>query len=239
MIPYIIINGVSSKSINGLLIQSLPPISKPPIRTSIEEIDGRDGDVVEVLGYGAYSKSITIGLYKDYNIDDIIEFFNSKGTIIFSNEQDKYYNFAIYELIDFEKLIKFKTATVTLHVQPFKYAADEKEIYNTYPSGTTKANISVRNSGNLYSKPTITVTGSGNVDILINNNQILTLALSSSGETIVIDAQSMNATDLNGNYLNRQVTGDYDDLILKSGVNLVTVNGDITSVIINNYSRWI
>ena len=75
MIPYIIINGVSSKNINGLLIQSLPPISKPRIRTSIEEIDGRDGDVVTTLGYAAYDKAITIGLKGDYNVDDVIEFF--------------------------------------------------------------------------------------------------------------------------------------------------------------------
>ena len=55
---YIIINGVSSKTIEGLLIQTLPPISKPKIRTSAEEIDGRDGDVVTTLGYAAYDKTL-------------------------------------------------------------------------------------------------------------------------------------------------------------------------------------
>ena len=48
---YIILNGKKSTDINGLLIQSLPPISKPKIRTQIEEIDGRDGDIVTKLGY--------------------------------------------------------------------------------------------------------------------------------------------------------------------------------------------
>ena len=45
---YVILNGVKSTTIKGLLIQSLPPISKPLMRTSIEEIDGRDGDI-EIL----------------------------------------------------------------------------------------------------------------------------------------------------------------------------------------------
>lgn len=143
MIPYIIINGTSSKSIAGLLIQSLPPISKPPIRTSIDTVDGRDGDIVTTLGFSAYDKQFKIGLYGDYNVDDVLAFFNSSGTVIFSNESDKYYNFAIYEQIDLAKLIRFKTATVTMHVQPFKYSADEAE--KTY---TGASNISIRNSGN-------------------------------------------------------------------------------------------
>ena len=49
MIPYVIINGVSSKNVHGLLIQSLPPITKPKMRTSKEEIDGRNGDIVTTL----------------------------------------------------------------------------------------------------------------------------------------------------------------------------------------------
>ena len=123
MVSYCILNGVKSTSITGLLIQSLPAISKPLIRTEIEEIDGRDGDIVTPLGYSAYNKEMTIGLYGDYDIDDVIQFFDSQGTVTFSNEPDKYYNYEIIEQIDFERLIRFRTATVTFHVQPFKYSA--------------------------------------------------------------------------------------------------------------------
>ena len=41
--PYVIINGQNSMEINGLMISNLPPISKPMMRVSAEEIDGRDG----------------------------------------------------------------------------------------------------------------------------------------------------------------------------------------------------
>ena len=34
---YIILNGKSSSELKGLLIQNLPPISKPRIRNTIEE----------------------------------------------------------------------------------------------------------------------------------------------------------------------------------------------------------
>lgn len=157
MLNEIILNGESSRGIKGLIIQTLPPISKPLIRTSVEEIDGRDGDIVTKLGYSAYEKSFNIGLSYNYDIDEIISFFNSEGTVIFSNEEDKYYNYQILQQIDFEKLIRFKTATVNMHVQPFKYSSIE-----------TGKTIYINNqllSFNNYTKTTngITVTASDGV----------------------------------------------------------------------------
>lgn len=238
MRPYIVINGISSKNISGLLIQSLPPISKPKVRTSIEEIDGRDGDIVTVLGYSAYDKEIQIGLYGEYDVDDVIDFFNTSGNIVFSNEPDKYYRFALYDQIDLEKLLRFKTAKVKLHVQPFKYSDYETTINNDY-SDVTNASITVRNDGNIYSKPTISITGTGDISISLNNYQIFELALGSEETTIVIDSEAMNAYDTSGNYLNRLVTGDYENLRFKAGVNTLTVSGSITNVSVKNYSRWI
>ena len=127
---YIILNGNNSNEITGLLIQSLPPISKPLMRTAIEEIDGRDGDIVTNLGYSAYDKEVSIGLYGSYDVDEVIKYFNdnSKGQVTFSNEPDKYYNYEIINQIDFERLIRFKTAIVTLHCQPFKYPTEETPV---------------------------------------------------------------------------------------------------------------
>lgn len=138
MMNEIILNGVSSSEIQGLIIQTLPPISKPLIRTQIEEIDGRDGDIVTPLGFAAYDKTFDIGLSYNYDIDDIIAFFNSEGTVIFSNEGGKYYNYQILEQIDFEKLIRFKTATVTMHIQPFKYSS--VEVMKTFNTGLITLN---------------------------------------------------------------------------------------------------
>ena len=58
--PYILINGVDSRTITGLLITELPPISKPLQRTLVETIDGRDGDIVTPLGFSAYDKPCKI-----------------------------------------------------------------------------------------------------------------------------------------------------------------------------------
>lgn len=128
MFPYIILNGVSSKTINGLLIQNLPPITKPEMRTSIEEIDGRDGDIITDLGYSAYDKSFEIGITDKSIVNQVIGFLNSEGTVTFSNEPTMVYQYKIVKQIDFERLLRFKTASVTMHVQPFKKCLTEKEL---------------------------------------------------------------------------------------------------------------
>lgn len=231
---YIILNGKISTNIQGLLIQSLPPISKPRMRTLVEEIDGRDGDIVTYLGYGAYDKEFTIGLYDDFDIDEVIEYFNSEGNVTFSNEEDKYYKYQIIEQIDFEKLIRFRTANVKMHVQPFKYSVeDNSKTFNL--SG--EDSIQIRNAGNIYSKPTMTITGSGDIGVYLNNIQLFQIALGDLG-SITIDTTQMEA--YNGSkLLNRIVAGNYDNFKLNVGKNTISFSGNVTKVEIQNYSRWI
>lgn len=228
---YIILNGVRSTTINGLMIQSLPPISKPLIRTQTEEIDGRDGDIITKLGYSAYDKQLTIGLYGNFDINAVIAFFNSEGTVTFSNEIDKYYNYQIIDQIDFEKLIKFRTATVTMHCQPFKYSAIEET--RTFDIDE----FTITNSGNIAAKPTITIYGSGNITLTLNGSQIFAITLGED-DYITIDAAAMNAYQ--GDTLrNRSVTGNYERLALQVGENTISLGGSVETVEITNYSRWI
>lgn len=230
---YVIINGVNSTTINGLAINEMPPITKPSIRTNTEEIDGRDGDIVTRLGYSAYDKEMTIGLYNNYDLDGIMSYFNQSGTIIFSTESDKYYNFEILEQIDYEKLLKFKTATITMHCQPFKYEVNET------PIALVSGDNIVRNKGNIYSKPIIYVKGSGTITIGLEGNQIFNIVMGDNTE-IEIDIEKLEAYNPNdGTLLNRIVTGDYDDFKLESGNNTINLGGTITSANITMYSRWL
>lgn len=356
---YVTLNGVKSTTIKGLLIQSLPSISKPLIRTEVEEIDGRDGDIVTKLGYSAYDREMSIGLYGDYNIDDVISFFDSEGVVTFSNEPDKYYNYQILDQIDFERLIKFKKATITFHVQPFKYstvdlaykysnqylgfseysetkngitltaqngiititgtATEPTEIYlpvkvnlqsgnytlrantigtdqdrcairliqnapsnlNTFggqplylddgevtisdslsqdksynyiwfyiqPNVAMDFNIVVWvsnddfnsitlfNKGNTVSKPTLTLHGSGTINISLNDVQAFVVDLD-VWNYITIDVNEMNAYQ-DDVLMNRYVTGDYDNLIFKMGKNILSWTGNVSEIEVEDYSRWI
>ena len=356
MINYVELNGEKSTDVKGLIIQSLPPISKPKMRTSIDDIDGRDGDIVTKLGYSAYDKEVSIGLHGDFDIDDAISFFDSEGEVVFGNERDKYYRYQILDQIDFERLVRFRTATVKMHVQPFKYDAVDRtfEVVNqlldvkdstasrfgvtaassggsvrvagkatntveimvpidritlsgsytltaetsgesagcalklvsranpdgdsfgdTYielkddgtssvtadadtkydalwlyvQAGTTVdftlsvtmssndfSSITLTNRGNVVSRPTVTVYGSGNVELAIN--AVTVLSFSIDDEYITIDADEMNA--YHGDVLmNRRVTGDYADLTLKAGENVISWRGDVTGIKVEDFSRWL
>ena len=154
---YIILNGIKSTFVKGLLIQELAPITKPLIRSQIEEINGRDGDIVTKLGYAAYDKEVLIGLHSGFDIDEVIKYFNGEGEVTFSNEPDKVYKYQILAQIDFEKLIRFRQATVTFHVQPFKHSAVEK--------------LLLENTDNAIDIPSFTQTQDG-VTVSVSNDTI-------------------------------------------------------------------
>ena len=231
---YVILNGKKSTAVQGLLIRELPPVSKPQIRSNIETIDGRDGDIITKLGYAAYDKQLLIGLRGQYDIDDVIEYFNSEGTVTFSNEDDKYYNFQILEAINFERLIRFRQATVTFHVQPFKYSLSEG---NTHYTLKNNSEILVNNSGNIYSKPVIALYGSNTCGIYLNGSQVFSIDFGID-DNITIDTEALEA--YSGTTLkNRIVTGNYDNFYLPVGANTIKFTGSVTQCFIRNYSRWI
>lgn len=234
--PYIILNDKPSWQVQGLLIRSLPPVAMPKMRTRIEEIDGRDGDIVTPLGFAAYDKTVEIGLTYNYDIDDVISYFNSSGRVVFSNEPEKYYNFAIYDTINFERLIRFRTAAVKFHVQPFKYSDVEGE--KVFSFSGSDGSLTIRNSGNYKAKPNLIITGTETVNVSLNGNQIFVIDFDDS-ETITIDTENMNAYGVDGTLKNRKITGDYDNLVLVPGNNTISFTGTVTEIKIDNYSRWL
>lgn len=202
---YVIINGVNSLTIQGLAINILPTITKAPMRTMREEIDGRDGDITTNLGFGAYNKTLEIGLFGNYNVDDVIAFFNTKGTIIFSDENDKVYNFEIVDQIDFAKLIKFRTATINIHCQPFKYPLNETPIIQSFEyvngNGSTFSLSNTANAtfgefdlkGNTSQTGTPTPSNPIDVDVVSGDNTIEII-----GENILPQDKYISSTTLNG-----------------------------------------
>lgn len=236
--PYIIINGQSSMGVNGLIVSTLPPVSKPAMRVEAEEIDGRDGDIVTQLGFSAYDKEIDIGLCDNFDINAVISFFNQSGKITFSNEPDKYYKFAQYNGIDFEKLVRYKTAKVAFHVQPFKYALNQSEQTFNFDITDTSGELTITNSGNYISKPTIKLTGAGTVNLSINGIEVMTIDMSEN-PVIILNASEMNAYAPDTSLMNRNVTGNYENLVLATGINTISYTGTLSQIAIDNYSRWL
>ena len=230
---YIEWKGIRSDTIPGVLICELPPITKPKLRTSITKIDGRDGDIVEELGYESYTKNIKIGLTRNYDIDVIAKYFTGEGTLILSDEPNKVYNCKIIDKIDYVKLIRFKTATIKFHTQPFKYLKDEpiKEL-----TITNESSLIVNNQGLENSKPIITLYGSGKIELTINGSSIFSYTFPEDENEVIIDSIREEAY-LGGLYKNRNMLGEFP--IFQPGENTVSWTGSLTQIKIDPKSRWI
>lgn len=228
---YIIFNGKCSDEIDGLIISELPTISRPKMRTENIVIDGRDGDIVEELGYSSYTKELLIGLNTKADIDEVMNFFTGKGKVIFSNEPDKVYDVIADDKVDYKRLVKFKKATVKFHVQPYKYLVDEAPfVFNI----TNQTEVKVSNVGYVPSKPAITLYGEGDVQLLINGISVFSVNI--DDEYVVIDSLEQEA--YKGLILkNRQMTGQFPTL--KSGVNTISWVGNVTKIKVEPKSRWL
>lgn len=228
---YIVFKNKYSGHIRGLLIQELPPIIKPKMRTTITKIDGRDGDIVDKLGYESYNKVVSIGLTRNFNIDEIMDFFNGDGDVIFSNEPDKVYKAQILDQVNYERLLRFKTAKVNFRVQPFKYLLNEPPfVFNI----TNETEVKVSNQGLVKSKPIITLYGSGTVNISINGLNVFSINIDSTYVTIdSLEQEAYKGLTLK----NRMMTGEFPEL--ETGINTISWTGTLTKIIVEPKSRWL
>jgi len=228
---YLIWKEKNSKDITGLIITELPPITKPKRRTTTTEIDGRDGDIVEYLGYKSYTKTVGIGLTRNYDVDEVINYFNGSGKLVLSNEPDKYYNAEIIDSIDYKKLINFKTANVKFHIQPYKYLLNEVPFTLNV---TNETSLKVSNMGYEQSKPVITLYGTGTIQLLVNGISVFSLNM---GDDAYITVDSVQEEAYKGSTLkNSSMTGEFP--LLKSGINEITWVGNLTKIVVEPKSRW-
>lgn len=225
----VIWKGVDSSTIEGLMICELPPITKPKMRVQETTIDGVDGSIIEELGYESYDKSLKIGLTYNFDVDKIIKYFTGEGQAVFSNEPDKYYIAKIINQIDYERLLRFKEATIKFRVQPFKYKLNE--------SATTLIQSGkVVNVGLEYSNPLMKITGSGTVEVLVNGLAIFTYTFPENETEVVIDSEKEDAY-LGTVLKNRNMTGEFPRLL--DGENTISWSGNVTSIVVEPKSRWL
>lgn len=229
----IIWKNIDSETIPGLIITNIPPITKPKMKTSITKIDGRDGDIIEELGYESYTKSIGIGLARNYDIDRVMKYFTGVGELIISDEPDKVYKAQIIEKIDYERLIRFKTAVVKFYIQPYKYLKDEKSIILDINNETS---LKITNVGLEKSKPIITLEGTGTIEISLNGFNLFKYVFPENETKVVIDSLEEEAY-LDNVLKNRNMLGTFP--IFEVGENTISWSGNLTQISIEPKSRWL
>lgn len=221
---------INSDDIEGLIICSEPPISSSALNIKETTIDGRNGAIIEKLGYKTYIKTVEIALKRNANVDDIISFFSGEGDLIFKNEIDKVYQGAIYERIDLERLLRFRKGKVKFYCQPFKYKRND-----TYTSITDI----VTNVGNIKSQPIIRLEKgtSASAELTVGGTRFKYTFL--ENDTYVeIDCEKMTVL-YEGLNRNRQLEIGYEFPKLNVGNNTVIVHSGDATVKIKRKDRWL
>lgn len=211
----------------GILISKLPPITKPKKKIETVEIDGLDGDITIDNGYAAYDKQIEVTFLQKPDVDKLNDWLSGKGQLVLSNEPDKYYDAEVLDVVEVKRTMTFYTATISFHVQPYKHR-NRKIVFKGQDS------VTVDNEGFVESLPVIKITGSGEVEVKIDNVTICKVDI--DDEYIILDSEKQEAykeTTLK----NRQMSGEF--VKLPRGKTTITTTGTVTAIEVEARSRWI
>ena len=215
----------------GILISSVPERVRPERRVKEIEIPGRSGNLTQdEETYDAYVISMECSTRGSDRMDEIITWLNGAGDLTLSTEPDKVYQASIYNKISIsDQIYLYNSFLLQFKVQPFKYNinpfADEL---------TLTAQTIIRNGGTVYSEPIITVYGSGDITLTINEKDF---PLYSVDGSITIDSEMMEVFKGTANQ-NSKYGGETFPR-LEVGENAISWTGNVSRVETQPKWRWL
>lgn len=222
--------GIDSRDM-GIIVTSMPETVRPERRMESITIAGRNGTLhTDEEAYESYDRTMECAIKKRAKLDEIAAWLVGSGEMTFSTEPDKVYRVTISNKISIAQMMRmFQKFMVTMDTQPFKYSV------NAFGDGLelTKA-TTVFNSGTVYSQPIITVYGSGDMELVINDT---VFPLYGVEESITIDSEMMEV--FKGNINQNSKYGGEDFPKLEVGENIVSWTGNVEKVVIEPRWRWL
>ena len=217
----------------GIYVTEQPPPTIPEERVTFTKVPGRSGSLTTLEGEFVYEDMVLTAacvIADPDKIPEIAGWLRGSGTVTFANRDGGFYYARVINQIPFEKILRgnpHRSFVVNFRCKPFWYA-----------DGTSKATLTasggaVNNPGDIYSKPVITVRGSGDITLMIGQNIV---ELSDVTEGIVIDSALQEAywgTELR----NHCMSGDFPKLY--PGVNPISWSGNVTGIEIEPNWRYL
>lgn len=180
-------NNRSSLEFKTLIVNELPSIIKPAEKVNKYDIESRNGDLIISTGfYSNMTKTVECTVRNINEIDEIVSWLKGSGDVIFSNQEDRYYQAAIVNQIDFERVIKqYRKFIIQFECQPFGYLLEGEENIIL-----TENNSIIKNVGSIESEPVISISGSGDIELTIG---LKTIKLTGVASSITIDTPLLEA----------------------------------------------
>ncbi len=233
MKDYIIWKGVNSRTV-GVTVTELPEIILPEERVTFTDIPGLSGSLAQTEGVDVY-KDITLAV-KCYCPDPtpvavamITAYFRGAGRLELPNRPDRYYEARVVNQIAFAKILRGnspRTFTVNFRCKPFLH------LYSGETEQTVSSGDFLHNPTGIQAKPLITITGSGDITLLVGT-QIIQLKGIING--IVLDSDLQEAYWEN-TLKNSSMTGEFP--VLGEGSTAISwTGGSVSEVKVT--PRWV
>jgi len=215
---YFIYNGVKSSDM-GVVLKELPPITKPKRRIETITVPGKNGNLhIDEGCYEPISISLKCALKQNIDARDITEWLTEFGTITFSDELEKCYKATIVNSIPLSRVFRiYREFIIQMELQPIAQSIEEY-VYNC--SDNKEHTLNIECSAQMT--PYIKVTGSGEVQLTINNK---TCNLIVDDGYIELDSELQNAyKGLESK--NNKMNGEFPKL--EPGENTIQIIGNAT-----------
>ena len=217
-------NGVRCTE-HGIHVTEQPSIIRPSERVTFTNVPGRNGSLTTLEGEDVYDDfilPISCTVSDISRLPDICAWLKGAGTLKLAARSGGFYYARLANQIELTKVLRNhenRVFTLNFRCKPFLYV-DQVEPITLTASGTF-----ITNPGNVFSEPVITVTGSGEVTLIVGMT-IVELELSGS---ITIDTPLMEAYS-GVMSANASMSGDFPTLL--PGQNTISWSGSISKVVI-------
>lgn len=212
-----------------------PPAAAP--RGALVEIPGRDGALWQADGGSATVEfKALMKLNAGTTREAVAAWLAGEGRLILSDCPERYYRARILREVAFHRDAYEPgswSAEAAFTCEPFQYLAGE-------PALEFEDAAVFPGQGTVFSRPAITVYGSGEINLMVNGATVL---LTDVEEPITVDCEIMMGL-VNGANASGKLTllGGADDewprLLPEGGTNLISWTGDVSRAVVQPRWRW-
>ncbi len=237
MNDWFIWNGTRSIDM-GVHVLEQPPPTMPNERVTFTSIPGRSGSLTTLEGDNVYDDLVltaTCIIAEPDRIPDVCAWLRGSGTVTFANRDGGFYYARVINQIPFEKILRgnpHRTFAVNFRCKPFWYQSDVAPQNIQPASGSTSGYVTMQNPGNVPSEPIITVTGIGEITLIVD---MTIVELSDVNGEITIDSVLQEAYS-GTTSMNNCMSGDFPTL--PPGNSTISWTGNVTYLTVEPNWRY-
>lgn len=218
----------------GVYLENRAPEIVAERQMEFTEVPGRDGAIAQDFG-GHKDATVEMNAYQvgDDQYRAARAWLQGSGDMVFSTDTAHAYAVTIAGAIEYRKLTrnsKVRTMQIPMRIAPYAKRLPEAAAF-TVESGDT-----ITNPGTAFSLPKIKISGTGDVSIMIGDQQIEIDGLE-AGAPIIIDSQLMECMNADESELKNGMVSMDEFPRMKPGANAVSWTGEITEFKVEK-PRW-